>query len=32
MRLLIVHAHENPEFLCSSLATTAKDHFENEGL
>ncbi len=31
MNVLIVHAHENPDSFCSSLANTAKAYFEKNG-
>ena len=31
MKILIVHAHENPNSFCSALATTAKNYFSENG-
>ena len=31
MKILIVHAHENPESFCSALALSAKKHFTQAG-
>lgn len=31
MKVLIVHAHENPNSFCSALAKTAKDHLAEKG-